>query len=241
MVSTTNGDAGHFAEGGGALARRRAEESRAPALRHGYRHIALDNHDGELMPTLELRKALIRIIRDARADIVITHRPWDYHPDHRYTAMAVQDAAYMVMVPHICPEAPRLEKNPVFLYMMDHFQKPYPFTPDIAVSVDAAMDMKWAMLEGMESQFFEWLPWLDGSIDTIPANPAERPAWLREYWGAFLQAPAQRARQALARWYGNEATAVQFAELFEICEYGTQPDTETIRALFPFLPRQDTA
>jgi len=238
MVSATNGDAGHFAEGGGALARRRAVESAAPASRFGYTSIVLDHHDGELLPTLALRKDLIRVIRQARADVVITHRPWDYHPDHRYTAMAVQDAAYLVMVPNLCPDTPRLETNPVFLYMMDRFQKPYPFQPDIAVDVGPVMEDKWAMIAGMESQLYEWLPWLDGALDSVPAEVQEREEWLRRHWEPFFLEPAGSAGEALATWYGPAAESVRYAELFEVCEYGTQPTRAMLRRLFPFLPEK---
>jgi len=236
MVSTTNGDAGHYAEIGRPLAKRRAAESAIPADRFGYEYRILNNHDGELLPTLELRRSLIRIIREARADVVLTHRPWDYHPDHRYTAMAVQDAAYLVMVPSICPETPRLETNPVFLYLMDRFQKPYPFQADIAVDAGPVMDDKWAMIEGMESQLYEWLPWLDGTLESVPTDAAERKQWLRTQWDPFFLAPADAARGALSRWYGAQAESVRYAELFEVCEYGTQPDEAMIRRLFPFLP-----
>ena len=237
MVSATNGDVGHFEQQGQELASRRAAESTAPATRFGYTHRILDNHDGELLPTLEVRRELIRIIREARADIVATHRPWDYHPDHRYTAMAVQDAAYLVTVPHICPETPRLEVNPVFLYMMDRFQKPYPFKADVAVDVGPVMEEKWAMIEGMESQLYEWLPWLDGTIDSVPKDSQKRLEWLREQWEPFFRAPAAQSAEALAKWYGADARSVAYAELFEVCEYGTQPDDAMLRRLFPFLPR----
>ena len=113
---------------------------------------------------LPLRKRVVEILRECEADIVLTHRPNDYHPDHRYTSVVVQDAAFMVTVPHFCPSVPALRKNPVFLYLMDSFQKPTPFHPDIAVDVTGAMDTKWSMLDAMESQMYEWLPWLDGSL-----------------------------------------------------------------------------
>jgi hypothetical protein len=42
---------------------------------------------------------------------------------------------------------------------------------------------------------------------------------------------------ALEKWYGREkAATIQYAEAFEICEYGRQPDEAEIRRLFPMLP-----
>ena len=236
VVSMTNGDIGHFAMAGGALARRRAAEAHHSAERAGFSECILDFHDGELLPTLEVRKNVVRLIREFHAEIVLTHRPYDYHPDHRYTSMAVQDAAFMVTVPYFCPDVPALRKNPVFLYMMDLFQKPAPFQPDVAVNVDDAMDVKWSMLDAMESQFYEWLPWLEGQLEEVPRDPAARRVWLEQSLSAFFLEPAQRARGILERTYGKTAAKkTRFAELFEVCEYGHQPSPRELHELFPFV------
>lgn len=136
LVSVTNGDIGHWQMSGGALAQRRTAEAAACAKVLGVTSEVLDIHDGELLPTLENRQKITRLIRQWQADIVIAHRPWDYHPDHRYVGVLVQDAAYMVTVPFFCPDTPHLTENPVFLYSSDRFQRPYSFRPDIAVSID---------------------------------------------------------------------------------------------------------
>src|ERR1700722_15752945 len=159
FVSVTNGDAGHQSTTGVALAKRRLGEAKESAWRLGIEYEVLNNHDGELLPTLEVRKEIIRQIRKWNADIVLAPRPNDYHPDHRYTGVLVQDAAYMVVVPNICPDTPPLRKNPVFLYYEDHFQKPNPFRPDIAVDIGAVVDKKIDALDSHVSQFYEWLPW----------------------------------------------------------------------------------
>ena len=234
LVSMTNGDIGHHEMSGGVLAnRRRAEAARSAAI-GGFRERILDNHDGELMPTLELRRTVVRIIREWQADVVLTHRPYDYHPDHRYTSMTVQDAAFMVTVPHFCPDVPALEKNPVFLYMMDHFTRPAPFQADVAVAVDDVMDTKWAMLDAMDSQFYEWLPW----IERVPGGPVPqkagaRLAWLKETWSPFLREATERGRDALIARYGDTGRDVAFAELFELCQYGSCPTPDELLALFP--------
>ena len=196
-VSLTNGDAGHNEQGGGALAKRRAAESQRSAELAGIEARVLDFHDGELLPTLEVRKEVTRIIRGVEADLVLTHRPCDYHPDHRYAATAVQDAAFMVTVPNFCPDTPALRANPAFMYMMDAIAKPAPFQADVAVDVDGVMDVKWAMLDAMPSQMYEWLPWLDGRIGEVPAEPAARLAWLKEcITPVFCGLRGQRARHA---------------------------------------------
>src|SRR5207237_8160228 len=124
FVSVTNGDVGHHLIHGAALAQRRAAEAKESARRLGIEYEVLNNHDGELLPTLEVRRQIIRQIRQWNADVVIAPRPNDYHPDHRYTGVLVQDAAYMVVVPNVVPDVPPVRKNPVFLYQQDHFQRP---------------------------------------------------------------------------------------------------------------------
>ena len=237
VVSMTTGDAGHYEMSGGVLARRRIRECQEAAERGGYQSIVLENHDGELLPTIEVRKAVTKVIREQNANLVISHRPNDYHPDHRYTAQVVQDAAYMVTVPNFAPDVISLRQNPVFMYFMDRFQKPYPFQADIAVDIDDVMTTKWRILDAMESQLYEWLPWHDGYLNTVPEDHDERLQWLPKRWDDFFLPVAKLGRDALTKWYGRSAAAkVTYTELFEICEYGAHPTDDEIRLLFPFLP-----
>lgn len=232
FVSVTNGDAGHQLIHGPALAARRLAEAKESARRLGIEYEVLDNHDGELLPSLEVRKQIIREIRAWNADIVLAPRPNDYHPDHRYTGVLVQDAAYMVVVPSLIPEVPALRKNPVFLYYEDNFQRPNPFRPDIAVNLDSVIDKKVDALDSHVSQFYEWLPWVDGKLDTVPSGAAERKAWLKK---ARTRPINPQVRASLVKWYGEKGNGVKFYEAFEICEYGVQPDEARIRQLFPML------
>src|SRR5258708_11123891 len=193
FVSVTNGDAGHQSMGGPVLAKRRLGEAKESARRLGIEYEVLTNHDGELLPTLEVRKEIIRQIRRWNADIVLAPRPNDYHPDHRYTGVLVQDAAYMVVVPDGTPDTPPLRKNPVFLYYEDNFQRPNPFRPDIAVSLDDVIDKKVDALDSFVSQFYEWLPWVDGKLADVPKDAAERKAWLKRARADRQIGPAVRA------------------------------------------------
>ena len=234
FLSVTNGDAGHQDMGGGMLAKRRKAETQESARRVGVaEYEVLDNHDGELLPTVEIRKQIIRAIRLWNADIVIAPRPNDYHPDHRYTGVLVQDAAYMVVVPNVVSDVPPLKKNPVFLYYSDRFQKPAPFRPDITIAIDSVLDKKVAALDAHVSLFYEWLPWVDGQLDKVPADPKARLAYLRN---ARKQPLDGSVKSALVKWYGAaKAGKVEFVESLEICEYGRQPTESEIRELFPML------
>ena len=167
---------------GTELVDRRSQESVVAAQRLGVAYEILDNPDGQLEPTLYNRNLLIGKIREWQADVVVTHRPNDYHPDHRYTSLLVQDAAYLVMVPNLVPEVLPLRENPVFLYFADHFQKPTPFSPDIAVAIDTTYDQKLEAMHAHTSQFYEWLPWIEGRSDEVPETDQDRLAWLKQRW-----------------------------------------------------------
>jgi len=234
FVSLTHGDKGHYQQGGRTLVARRADESREAARRLGIEaYDILDHHDGELMPTLDVRKDVIRLIREWDADVVVGHRPNDYHPDHRYGGQLIQDAAYLVQVPSMVPSVTPTASNPVFLYFQDDFQRPYPFQHDIAVATGAVYDTRLDALDAHESQFYEWLPWVSGVLDEVPDDAVARKAWLRAWWEQDVPA-AQRT--ALEHWYGpKHAAAVQHAESFQIAEYGHQPTDDEIRRLFPML------
>ena len=214
FVAVTNGDAGHQTEGGGALARRRRAEAAEAARRFGIvEYDTLDNHDGQLVPSVDVREQVIRKIRQWRADIVLAPRPNDYHPDHRYTGVLIQDAAYMVVVPNIAPDTPPLRKNPVFLYFQDGFQRPNPFRPDVAVAIDDVLDKKIHALDAHTSQMYEWLPWVAGNLEEVPKDPAARVEWLRKTRSGSPLSDA--VREAVRKRYGAKADAVRNVEAFE--------------------------
>ena len=233
FLSVTNGDAGHQSTGGGALAQRRRAEALESARRLGIEYEVLDNHDGELQPTVEVRKQIIRRIREWNADVVLAPRPNDYHPDHRYTGVLVQDAAYMVVVPNVVPDVPPLRRNPVFLYFQDNFQRPNPFRPDVTIIIDDVFEKKVAAFDAHASQFYEWLPWVAGQLDQVPKDPEARRKWVASQRVRPIS-PATLA--TLTKWYGpDRAQKARYVESFELCEYGRQPDENEIRRLFPML------
>jgi LmbE family N-acetylglucosaminyl deacetylase len=233
FVSVTNGDAGHQTLKGKELAKRRFAEAQESGKRLGVTYDVLDNHDGLLMPSLEVRLQIIRKIREWNADVVIAPRPNDYHPDHRYTGVLVQDAAYMVSVPNIAPDVPALKKNPVFLYYQDRFQRPNAFRPDIAVDITSVYDKKVSGLDAHESQMYEWLPWIGHYLDQVPKGKNERIQWLAKQRAGTI---TPEMKTSLEKWYGKDKAAqVKYAEAFEICEYGTQPNEDMIKNLFPML------
>jgi LmbE family N-acetylglucosaminyl deacetylase len=229
FLSMTNGSAGHHELRGPELAARRRTEAAEAARRLGIAESeVLDNHDAALLPLLDVRLQAIRGIRRWEADVVFIHRPNDYHPDHRYASIAVQDASYLVRVPSVALDTPVLRKNPVFFYYEDRFQRPAPFRADVAVAIDDAWEVKVDALDAHVSQFYEWLPWIEQCADDVPAGAAERRAWLAKTRAAEIT-PAVRA--TLERHYGPRPVA--HAEAFELCEYGRRPPAEELAGMFP--------
>jgi len=237
FVSVTNGDIGHWREAGGPLALRRKAEVEEAHRILGIQGVILDIHDGELEPTLENRRTITRLIRAWNADVVLAPRPNDYHPDHRYTGILVQDAAYMVTVPFFVPDVPHMKKNPVFMYYTDRFQKPNPSNPDILISIDAVVEKKLDALGVMISQFAEG--GANGNASLYPADPAGQKArqkQVRDNFSRRFQSTTARFQKQLGDWYPGEAgKAVKHSEAFEICEYGSQPSKAELKKLFPFF------
>ncbi|HUX55864.1 MAG TPA: PIG-L family deacetylase [Bacteroidales bacterium] len=237
MVSLTNGDAGHQSIKAEELAKIRREEAKKAGDVIGVRYITLDNHDGQLMPTYKNRLQVIRLIREEKADIVIFHRPYDYHPDHRYTGVLVLDAAYMVTVPTILPEVPHLEKNPMFLFMSDGFIHPEAFKADVCIDIDDVIEKKMDMYHQHKSQMYEWLPFNQGVLDQVPVSDSDRRAWLgkaKKEWSS-----ANPYRDKLIELYGKDrGSKIKYCEAFQDSGYGAPLTKENISYYFPFLQPQ---
>ncbi len=221
LMSMTNGNTGHQLMGGGELARRRRQEAAEAAAVIGAESLVLDVPNNGLEPTLAMRARLIEIIRQFKADVVISHRVNDYHPDHRYTGVLVQDVSYGLQIPNVCPLTPPLKRLPLFLYFSDNFRKPNPFTADLVFDLDPVFDQKVEMLHRHASQVYEWIPYDSGTLDQVPANAADRRPWLREWVSRRDRTVADGCRDLLIRKYGREkGAAIRHAEAFEISEYG---------------------
>jgi LmbE family N-acetylglucosaminyl deacetylase len=237
FVSVTNGGAGHHKLRGEELVARRRVEAQAAGAIIGATYDVLDNPDGALLPTLEARHQIIRLIRSFKPDLVLTHRPNDYHPDHRYTSVLVQDAAYLLTVPAVCPDSLHLERDPVILYLSDDFKKPIPFSADIVVDIGTEMDSLVDMLYCHVSQFYEWLPYNGGYAYNVPDGDAARREWLKEMMQRRIRPLADRHRDAVVRVYGVEqGHKIEYIEAFEVSEYGSPLDDAARARLFPFLP-----
>lgn len=238
FVSVTNGESGHHEQSGPDLALRRRDEAAAAGNVCGICYDVLGNRDGYLQPSLEARFEIIGLIREYDPDLILTHRPNDYHPDHRYTSQLVCDAAYMVTVPPIVPEVPALRTNPIIAYLPDLFEKPYPLSPTVVVDIEPVLDTVVSMLDCHTSQFYEWLPYNQRKENDVPTGPDARRTWLKREYLARIAPLADRHRDLIVATYGSErGLAIKCVEAFEPCEYGSPLDEAARRRLFPFVPQ----
>lgn len=232
FVSVTNGNKGHFAPEYVAdpqrLVARRQAEAEAAAARIGATYETLDVPDGEVYVDRETTKAMVRCLRLHRPDLVLFNRPLDYHRDHRYTAQLVLDATYLLTVPMMCPDAPHLDRMPVFAYWYDDFRDLQPFRPEILVGIDDVFETKVDMVAEHASQFFEWLPFNAGVLHEVPEDADGRRARVAENLRRRGAHRRERAREARLRSAGE----FSLAEAFQLCEYGRKPNDDELRQLF---------
>jgi N-acetylglucosamine malate deacetylase 1 len=234
MVSMTNGQAGHFERPPDQLADIRRAEAAAAGQVIGAEYVTWDIPDGELTADLATRQRVIREIRLFAPDLVLAHRPYDYHPDHRAAGQLVQDATYLVTVPNVMRDIPALFRDPVVAYMPDLFTKPTPLVPDVVLDVTEQVDTIVRMLACHRSQVFEWLAYQEGVLDQVPADEDQRLLWLRGWLRRHVLPRAQRFREALIDAYGeSRGRHIEFCEVYELSEYAASADLSSRRRLFP--------
>lgn len=232
IISVTDGRSGHHHIASDDLVRVRREEARQAGERVGADYDVWHFPDGALEPSLAVRSAIIREIRQFAPDLVLTHRPNDYHPDHRAVGVAVQDASYMVTVPHVCEDTPALLRDPVVAYMSDLFTRPNPLRPDVLLEVSEEFDLTVQMAACHGSQFFQWLPYHDGILDTVPSGSAARHEWLSEWFRSLHQRRRDHFQSAMVD-HGLKLDQKSLIEVYEISEYAARADAARLAALFP--------
>jgi LmbE family N-acetylglucosaminyl deacetylase len=234
LVAMTNGDVGHFSQAGGPLAQRRKAEVEACHAKLGVATDVFDIHDGELMPDLETRKKVANVIRDWQADIVLSHRPWDYHPDHRAVGKLAEDAAVVVAAPYFAPYTPPTKGNPIFLFYSDPFKHPYPFDPILAVGIDDVAQKKWDCISALPSQFGDADSWQARYGRDVPPDEAGRKAYLLDIVKQRNADVANQYRDLLVKLYGEQkGRAIKYAEAFELNQYGSGATADDLKKMFP--------
>ena len=109
------------------------------------------------------------------------------------------------------------------MFSYDHFKRPYPFSPDIAVAIDDVLEKKLEMINCHESQFYEWLPYNQRRLDEVPERWEDRKKYLIDGWVFRDNDQTKIAEKILKSRYGRKASSIKYAETFEFSEYGRQP------------------
>lgn len=250
FLSLCNGSGGHHIMTPEETVARRAGESAKVAELLGIQYdVWTDMNDCSIEPTLENRRRLIRYIREYSPDVIITHRENDYHADHRAAGVLVQDASYMLIVPHECPDVPAMRKTPVIMYYEDSFTNP-PFNMEVIVPIDDVIDTKLKIADINVSQVYEWLPYTNH--EEVPEGKEERYEWLKGMnitenttdeeimaaprgWAVRFAKTAARYRKELIEIYGEEkGSKIRYAEAFGLCPYGSRLTEEIKKEIFTF-------
>ena len=249
FLSLCNGCGGHHILTPEETVKTRAAESAKVAELLGITYDVWDIDDCSLVADLETRRRLIRYIRNYQPDLIISHRPNDYHADHRAAGQLVQDASYILTVPHECPDVPALKQMPLIIYNEDRFRNPE-FVGDIVIDVDDEIDTKLKIADLNVCQVYEWLPYTKG--EEVPSDPAERFEWLKGMnitsdttdeeimsakrgYAVRYAKTAARFREELIKRYGEDrGSKVRYAEAFEVCEYGGTLTEELKEKFFNF-------
>ena len=115
-ATATNGNVGSSTLPMDEIAKIRKEEARKAAEIIGAEYICLDYDDEMFFESKKARLDFINLVRYCKADVIFTHYPKDYNPDHELTSKIINDIAIMIPVPKIVTEAPPHDKIPIIVY-----------------------------------------------------------------------------------------------------------------------------
>jgi LmbE family N-acetylglucosaminyl deacetylase len=131
----------------------REKEARAAAAVIGADFIWGGVMDEHVFPDAKQRIRMIDILREADPDVIFTHSPNDYHPDHRYVSQLVFDAYFQKGLPHIPDQQmPACRFGEAQVYYMDNLAG-IGFTPTEYVDISDVFELKKQMLSCHKSQF----------------------------------------------------------------------------------------
>ena len=240
FLSVTNGDVGHWNMTKEEIAARRHNEALAAGKILGVSYEIFSYHDGELENSVELRKKVVRAIREWNADVVISIKPMfgGGHPDEMASGIAVQQGAGLASAPLFMPEIPALKKRPLFLHIRDYYSNVFPHTPDLVIPIDAVLEKKLRSFDAHASQFYEFTPWQKGILNEVPTEWSEKRKFLMKHYKEDMEI-SDEMRQWLVTWYGKEKGAsFQYAEEFEFPHYTRKPREGELVMLFPVLKKE---
>jgi N-acetylglucosamine malate deacetylase 1 len=160
LCHASDGDKGHYEIPPAELIGIRKREAQLAGAVIGCEVLSLGMRDGEILAdSKETRLLFAEAIRSVQPDIIITHAPNDYMPDHTAVNKLVFDTSFLATLPAFTSPYPGTMKVPA-LYYMDNLSG-IDFQPTIYVDISETMDTKLRMLDCHESQVV-WLKAHDG-------------------------------------------------------------------------------
>jgi len=173
-----------------ALATLREEEERAAAAALGAKDVVFLRYpDGELMPSLELRRDIVRQIRLYKPNVVVTCDPTVFwfgdrglnHPDHRAIGAATLDAVYPTARDRL--NFPSLERDEgLEPHKVKHVYICGTYSANVKVDVTAHLETKIAALREHKSQIADMEAMAErqrGNRD--PESPHDAPRYMESF------------------------------------------------------------
>jgi LmbE family N-acetylglucosaminyl deacetylase len=148
----TRGDMGDLVIPPAKLAAIRKAETEASAAVLGARLLWADVTDELVFPNEAQRRLMIDLLRQADPDVIFTHSPNDYHPDHRYVSQLVFDSYFQKGLPHLPgQQQPACRFGQAMVYYLDNLGG-IEFIPTEYVDISSAIETKCRMLQSHQSQ-----------------------------------------------------------------------------------------
>lgn len=161
-ATATNGNVGSATLSMEEIAAIRKEEARRAAAHIGAEYVCLDYDDEMFFEDKAARLAFIDLVRYCKADVILTHNPEDYNPDHELTSKIINDIAVMIPVEKIKTKNPAYDKIPIIAYFEP--VNGLGFVPTDYVDITDTMEIKMAMCREHKSQI-SWMQ--DNYKDTM--------------------------------------------------------------------------
>ena len=162
IATATSGNIGSARHSMEEIARIRKQEAANSAALIGAEYICLDYDDEMFYETKEVRLAFINLVRHCKADVIFTHNPHDYNPDHELTSKIINDIAVMIPVAKIETPNKPYDKIPIIAYFEP--VNGLGFVPTEYVDITDYMDKKMEMCLCHQSQI-SWMQ--DNYKDTL--------------------------------------------------------------------------
>jgi LmbE family N-acetylglucosaminyl deacetylase len=151
LATMTPGDCGSTEHPPEEIGRIRRAEAAASARLLGARYSCIEERDMRVMFNELSLERVVHLFTEVRPDLVITHSPDDYHPDHEMTSRLVRAASFAAPIPNFLHgrwRHPPLENIPHLYYCdpvegKDIFGKPIPagFCVDISKQIGLKREM----------------------------------------------------------------------------------------------------